>query len=72
MDATPNTEIAPSTQGRVLRFRPDDPEQVVYRSMLADLDEDQILCLETEIEQYQLSGILSRRLSGLLHASKAA
>jgi len=72
LDVAPNTENATTAQGRVSRFRPDDPEQVVYRSMLADLDEDQILCLETEIEQYQLSGILSRRLASLLHASKAA
>lgn len=71
MDAAPHTEhaataLAPS---RISRFRPDDPKQMVYRSMLAELDEDQILCLESDIDQYQSAGVVSRRLAELLNAA---
>ena len=64
---TGNVEIR-----RVSRFMPRDPAQVVYRRMLSELDEDQLVSLETDLEYYLAGGEMSKSLCSVLDAGHAA
>lgn len=57
---------------RESRFMPRDPAQVVFRELLAKLDEGQLVDLESDIEHFLTSGSMSRRVSDMIEAAALA
>jgi hypothetical protein len=56
----------------IARFAPGDPAQMVYRKLLADFDEDDLVDLESEIEYFLAGGPMSPALSAMLGAADGA
>lgn len=61
-----------SHTGHAERFTSRDPSQIVYRRLLAMLDEDQLIDIETDISYFVQGGEMSRHLSALLTAADKA
>lgn len=68
----PGSETRKIGGRRTSRFLPRDPAQVIYRRLLSDFDEDQLLNLECDIEYFLASGVMSPWLSGMLNAAQKA
>ena len=57
---------------RVSRYLPNDPAQVAFRRLLSELDEEQLMSVETDLEYYLAGGTMSKRLTSLLDAGDRA
>ena len=53
------------------QFTPCDPAQVVYRRMLSELDDDQLVEVETDIVYFLNSGEFTGRLVALMDGARA-
>lgn len=51
-------------------FLADDPEQVVLRRLIGAMTEDQLIQIETDLDYYGRTGMLTQRLGRLLADAK--